>query len=524
MIRINNIKVNIDNNNQKHILKKVNELFNNKYQIDNYKIVKKSIDARNINNICYVYTLDINSDYEEDILNKYKFVNKTPQETYNFKITGTNKLSNRPIIIGCGPSGLFLAYVLAENGYKPLIFERGDTIDKRVIKVEHFFETNELDKETNIQFGEGGAGTFSDGKLNTLKNDKNNRMKKVFKTFVECGADESIMYESHPHIGTDVLRKVIVNMRNKIISMGGEFHFNSKLTDIIVKDNKVNSIIINNTDTYKCDNLFLCVGHSARDVYYLLDKINVNMTNKPFAVGIRVMHKQELIDKSLYGKNYQKLPHANYKLTYNNNSRGIYSFCMCPGGYVINASSDPGHLVINGMSNFKRDSGCANSAIIVTVGPKDYGNNLFDGLKYQENLEEKCFKACNGLIPVQNYNDYVKNIVSNKLSFKPMILGKYDYYDLNKILPDYINDSLKSAFIDFDKKIKGFASSNPILLGIESRTSSPIRIVRNDDGETNISGIYPCGEGAGYAGGITTSAMDGIVEAEKFASKYMPFN
>lgn len=523
MIRISNIKINIDNNDQKHILKKVNELFNNKYQIDNYKIVKKSIDARNKNNICYVYTLDINTKYEESILNKYKFAFKTPDEKYIFNITGTNKLNNRPIIIGSGPSGLFLAYVLSENGYKPIIFERGDMIDKRILKVKHFFDTNELDSDTNIQFGEGGAGTFSDGKLNTLKNDKNNRMKKVFETFVECGADESILYESHPHIGTDVLRRVIVNMRNKIIEMGGEFHFNSKLTDINVKNNKVNSIVINNSITYECDNLFLCVGHSARDVYYLLNKINVNMTNKPFAVGIRVIHKQELIDKSLYGASYNKLPHANYKLTCNINSRGVYSFCMCPGGYVINASSDQGHLVINGMSNFKRDSSCANSAIIVTVGPKDYGNNLFDGLNYQEKLEEKCFNACNGLIPVQNYKDYVNNIESKSLSFSPKILGKYDYYDLNKILPDYINNSLKSAFIDFDKKIKGFASSNPILAGIESRTSSPIRILRDDNGECNILGIYPCGEGAGYAGGITTSAMDGIVEAEKFANKYMPF-
>ena len=360
-------------------------------------------------------------------------------------------MKERPIIVGSGPSGLFAGLILAENGYNPLIIERGDEIDKRVRKVEDFFSKGILDDNSNVQFGEGGAGTFSDGKLNTLIKNENLNQKKVFETFVKFGAKEEILYENHPHIGTDLLRNIIKNMRNYMISLGASFRYNTTLTDIKIENGKVCFIEVNNKEIIPCDVLILAIGHSARDTFRMLSSHNLDMSAKPFAIGVRVEHPQELINDSQYnGK--KNLPNASYKLTHTcQNGRGAYSFCMCPGGYVLNASSAKGYLVVNGMSNYKRDTKNANSAVVVTVSPKDFGNNALDGIRYQEEIEKKAYNVLNGKIPLQLFEDFLENKISNNYgNFMPVLKGDYGYANLNEILPKYICDSLKEAIINFD--------------------------------------------------------------------------
>ncbi len=504
MIRVSNIKVDVIKND--YISALINKLKIKKEDIIKYEIYKKSIDARK--EVNYIYTIDVYLKNEK-IIKLNNEVILCEKEKYEYKPL-TNKKDNI-VVVGMGPAGLFCAYELCKNGYNVTIIERGEKIEDRIKSVEKFWNTNDLNTSSNIQFGEGGAGTFSDGKLTTGIKDKNNRIVEVLDTFIENGAPEEIKYLHMPHIGTDNLRIVIKNMREKIISMGGNVLFNSCMTDINIKDNKIDSVVINNDKTIKCDKLVLALGHSARDTFRMLNEKGLLMANKPFAVGFRVCHNQEFIDKNQYGKYYKYLNHASYKLTYNSNGRGVYSFCMCPGGYVINASSEKEGLAINGMSNYKRDSGISNSAIIISVNEKDYGTNLFDGVKYQEELEHKAYKLCNGKIPIQLLIDYKKCIKSNKLgSVIPAVKGDYSYADLNSLLSKELNDTIKSSFDYFNTKIKGFSNYDTVLLGIESRTSSPIRIIRDDNFESNIKGIYPCGEGAGYAGGITSAAVDGI--------------
>lgn len=525
MIRIRQIKIPILEDRETYILNKIaTKLKINSNKINDYKIIKKSIDARDKNNILYVYEIDISILNENQILkkNNNKDIFLTPNEEYNFEVSGTKELKNNPIIIGSGPAGLFCTYLLAEAGYNPLIIEQGEPIEDRVKTVEEFFKTNKLNTNSNIQFGEGGAGTFSDGKLNTLVKDKLNRGKKVFEIFVENGAPREIMYLQKPHIGTDILRKVIVNMRKKIISMGGKFLFNTKLTDIEINNNKISSITVNNKEKISCNTLILAIGHSARDTFYMLHDKGLNMKNKNFAVGLRIEHPQELINKAQYGEYAKYLPPASYKLTYTSSTgRGVYSFCMCPGGYVVNASSEEKRLAINGMSNYQRDSKNANSALVVTVNSKDFGNNLFSGIEFQRQLEEKAYILGKGYIPIQLLKDFINDEATTKLKeVIPHTKGNTTFANLNKLFSKEITNSLKEGIANFDKKIKGFARDDAILLGVESRTSSPIIIVRDEYLESNIKGIYPCGEGAGYAGGITTAAIDGIKVAEAISKKY----
>ena len=405
--------------------------------------------------------------------------------------------------------------------------ERGENIDDRIKTVENFWKNGILNPESNVQFGEGGAGTFSDGKLNTLVKDSSFRNKKVLEIFVECGAPEEILYINKPHIGTDLLRDVVKNIRNKIIEFGGEFKFNSCLTNINVLDNKITSIEINNNEIILTDVLVLAIGHSSRDTFRMLYKNKLNMSAKPFAIGVRVQHNQEMINISQYGENYPtELPVASYKLTHKaKNGRGVYTFCMCPGGFVVNSSSEANRLAINGMSNHLRNEKNANSAVIVTISPDDFGNNPLDGVIFQEKLEELAFEKGNGQIPVQLFKDF-KDFKNNKESneFKtvnPIFKGNYKFTNLHEILPDYISDAIIEALDAWNNKIKGFSNEDTIIAAIESRTSSPIKIHRDDlTGEANIQGIYPCGEGAGYAGGITSSAMDGLKVAEYISKKY----
>ena len=521
MIKVRQIKINVEDKSIEKIKKKVIEKLKIKEnELLEIKIVKESIDARR--EIHYSYEVNVKVKDENKIKIKSPDVEKIKEEIYNFEIKGSKKLNKRPIIVGSGPSGLFAGYLLAENGYNPIIIERGEKTEDRIKTVEKFWETGVLNKESNVSFGEGGAGTFSDGKLNTLISDKENRIKKVFDTFIEHGAPEEISYLHKPHIGTNILRKVIINMRNKIIKMGGEFRYNTKLTDIEIENNEVKSIIVNNTEKIECELLVLAIGHSARDTFKMLYDKNVEMKAKPFAVGVRVQHPQDMINKSQYKEYADKLPNASYKLTYTTTKkRGVYSFCMCPGGYVVNASSEEGLLAINGMSNYERESNNANSAIVVTVNTNDFGNNPLDGIEYQRKLETLAYQKGNKNIPVQLWKDFKENKLSTDFGeITPIFKGNYSFTNLNEVLPSYISESLKEALPYFDTKIKGFARDDVILAGIESRTSSPVRIERNDLFVSNIKGIYPIGEGAGYAGGITSAAIDGIKTAEKIAEVY----
>lgn len=525
MIRLRQIDINILDDSIENILIKCSKKLRIKRSdIIEYKIIKKSIDARKKPDLYYSYTIDIEIINENKILKmiKDKDIFITPKEEYKFNITGNKNLNNNPIIVGSGPCGLFCAYILAQNGYEPIIIERGQSIDNRVKTVEEFWNSNKLNESSNVQFGEGGAGTFSDGKLNTLVKDKCFRQKKVFEIFVECGAPREILYDNKPHIGTNLLRNVVKNMRNKIIDMGGEFRFNTCLTNIILEDNRIKQIEVNNSELINTDILILAIGHSARDTFKMLYDKKISMEAKPFAVGIRIEHPREMIDKSQYGKLYNKLSPASYKLTYkSSNNRGVYTFCMCPGGYVVNSSSENNRLTINGMSNYERESKNSNSAVIVTIGPKDFGYNPMDGINFQRDLEEKAYKEGNGLIPIQLYKDFKEDKISN--NFKdvlPIFKGNYKFSNIRNILPSFIISSLIEGIDYFNNKIDGFSRDDAIVAAVESRTSSPIRILRDDNFESNIKGIYPAGEGAGYAGGITSSAIDGIKVFEEITKKY----
>ena len=530
MLRIREIKLKYDidsaANLKLSILKKLKLPKN--YNL-NYKIVKKSIDARKKPDVYYVYEVlcELDKNLEEKLLganNKDIVVGEDVK--YEFRPQGIMPLKKPIIVVGSGPAGLFASLNLVRNGYPVIIVERGCEIAKRVTKVEKFWQTNELDTECNIQFGEGGAGTFSDGKLNTLVNDKGGRYQYVMETFASFGANKEITYVNKPHIGTDVLREIIINMRKSIERLGGKFLFETKLTDLNIKDNKLESVVLNGKETLPCSAVLLAIGHSARDTFYLLNVKGVAMQNKPFAVGIRIMHPQSLIDKNQYGLLDDRLPVASYKLTFKaSNGKGVYSFCMCPGGYVVNASSEANRLCINGMSYSKRDSGIANSALIVTVNENDYGNNLFAGIKFQRNLEEKAYQLGNGLIPTETYGDYKDNKKPKNIGkLEPKIKGGYRIANLNELLPNNLNIALKEGIENFDRKIKGFADKEALLCGIEARTSSPIRIIRNENYESNIEGLYPSGEGAGYAGGITSAAIDGLKVSESIMNKFKPLS
>lgn len=529
MIRVRQVKVKLEKNSEEEIIRQVSKKLKIHIScIQNIIIQKKSLDARKKDEIYYVYEVDVQVEDENLILMKIKSndIFLSPNEEYKFLITGTKEMKYRPIVVGSGPAGLFNAYLLAEHGYNPLIIERGECVEKRIKSVEEFWDTGILNTNSNVQFGEGGAGTFSDGKLNTLVKDKEFRMKKVFEIFVEHGAPKDILYENKPHIGTDVLRKVVASMRNKIINNGGEFRYNTCLTDLVIKNDTLEGVQVNGNEIIPCENLILAIGHSARDTFKMLSNHNILMNPKPFAIGIRIMHPQNMINESQYGEMSKYLPPASYKLTYTTSKkRGVYSFCMCPGGYVVNASSETGKLAINGMSNRTRDTKNANSAIVVTVSPSDCGTSALDGIEFQRRLEEKTYELGNGLIPIQLLKDFNQNKCSTSLgNVEPIFKGNYILSNINGIFPEYITEALKEAIPAFGKKIKGYDRDDAIIAGIESRTSSPVCIKRNEEFMSNIKGIYPCGEGAGYAGGITTSAMDGIKVAEAIAKLYNKIN
>ena len=561
MIRINQIKIlNGGNNIRSHnelcdvLKKKAAKLLRiTENDIEDLVIMRQSIDARKKPQIVDVFMVDVSVKRALDKKSEEKIVSRSKDKgisvvtpvIYNFLekagIEGEipSKAAGAKIaVIGSGPAGLFCAYMLASNGFKPVVFERGADVDKRLEIVEKFWETGKLDARTNVQFGEGGAGTFSDGKLNTMVKDKDGRGRKALSLFTTFGADSKIMYDAKPHIGTDVLRNVVKNMRNEIISLGGEFRFETQVTDILTDESGAVKAVVANGEELPFDVAVLAIGHSARDTFSMLKDRKVSMQKKPFAVGFRVEHPQKLINLSQYGIEEPKsLPVASYKLVMNTKEgRGVYSFCMCPGGYVVNASSEEGRLAVNGMSYSKRDSENANSAIIITVDPKDFGSDdILAGVEFQRRLEEKAYELGKGKIPVEYYEDFKKavapdgganeeNNLKEPVRFrdvcKPCMKGAYTFSNVHEILPDDLNKSFVEGMEKFGTMIKGYNSPDALIAGVETRTSSPVRINRTENGESeNIKGLYPCGEGAGYAGGIMSAAMDGIKIAEFIAKK-----
>ena len=517
MLRIKNIKINILKNQEEELSNYIKKKLYTK--IDDYIIRKRSIDARYKPDLYFIYDIDVIINNESKYINN-KDIIKSPFKEYELPKMGNTTLSNRIVIVGSGPSSLFNAYILAKTGYKPLIIERGKDIEERIKDVNELFDKNILNPNSNVQYGLGGAGTFSDGKLNTLTKDPRNY--EVFRIFVENGADTSILYDFHPHIGTDKLRMIISNMKDKIIKWGGEFRFNTTLTNININNNELVSIEVNNNEIIETNVLILGIGHSAKDTTNMLRDKGLNMSLKGFAVGVRIEHKEEMISYNQYGPNYKLLEPASYKLTYNTkDGKGVYTFCMCPGGYVVNSSSDEGHMVINGMSNSKRDGVNSNSAVIVSLPPNKFDNDINKAFIFQEELEIKAYNEGNGYIPNQLYKDFKNNIKSeNYLSISPCTMGKSKLSNLRNIFSDDISNSLIEGIENFGTKIKGFNMDDAILSAVESRTSSIIRMERDDNMESNIKGIYPIGEGSGHAGGITTSAVDGIKCAEEIIKKY----
>lgn len=536
MIRINQIKMKLTDGEDRLTIKAAALLRLRPEDIRSLKIVKKSIDARHKPDIKYVYSIDVTVENEKKI-NRRLFNNNiffTEEKKYSMPKAGVEKLFESPVIVGMGPAGLFCGYFLAKAGYRPLIIERGECVEDRKRTVESFWRGETLNTESNVQFGEGGAGTFSDGKLNTVVKDKDGRHMEVLETFVKFGAKPEITYVNKPHIGTDILYDIVKNMRQEIIRLGGQVKFNTKLTDIHTENGKINSITVKGTakggdggsENISCQVLVLALGHSARDTFEMLEEKKLRMEPKSFAVGVRVEHPQSMINKKMYGTEaHELLEAADYKVTYNTpDKRGVYSFCMCPGGYVVNASSEEKRLTVNGMSYSGRDGSNANSAIIVTVTPEDYGKESpLDGMYFQRNLEEKAYTEGKGAVPVQRFEDFEKNICSEELgSVRPMIKGEYRLSNLRNIFPEYISSSLIDGIHGFSKQIEDFDMPDAVMSGVESRSSSPVRINRNDKLESDIKGIYPCGEGAGYAGGITSAAMDGIRVFEAIMLKYSP--
>lgn len=493
-----------------------------------WTIRRQSLDARKKPELFFVYTVEAEVKKEKQVLKKVNNKNIMSTTPVRFSYLKTNtEVSQRPVIVGSGPAGLFCAYYLVQAGLKPLIIERGEDVENRLKTVEKFWETGELKKESNVQFGEGGAGTFSDGKLNTLVKDTKGRNQEVLKIFVKFGAPEEILYQQKPHLGTDMLIGIVKNMRNCIKNAGGEFCFSSKMTDIQIENGKVSAITVNDTEKVKTDCLVLAIGHSARDTFTLLKDKNLPMEAKAFAVGLRAEHPQTLINLYQYGQESSPyLGAASYKLTHKcKNNRGVYSFCMCPGGFVVNASSEEKRLAVNGMSYQNRGSANANSALIVTVTPEDFpGTDVLRGMDFQRRLEEKAYALGKGNIPLQLYGDFTENKTSEAFgSVLPCMKGKYTFANLRELLPEELNAVLIEGIEAFEKIIPGFSRKDAVLSGIESRTSSPIRILRNEAFESAICGIYPCGEGAGYAGGITSAAMDGLKVGEAIMKKIINF-
>lgn len=493
-----------------------------------FTVYRRNYDARKKTAIVFSYTVDVETGNEKNILDRaanHPHIRPAPDMTYRFVAQAPKTAFSRPVIVGCGPCGLFAALILAQSGFRPIVLERGKNVRERTQDTFGFWRKRQLNPESNVQFGEGGAGTFSDGKLHTQIRDPKHYGRKVLAEFVKAGAPEEILYIGKPHIGTFKLVRIIEQMRGEIISLGGEFRFQTRVDDLLIENGQIRGVILENGEAIHADHVVLALGHSARDTFDMLYRRGVHIEAKPFSIGFRIEHPQSLIDACRLGPfaGNPLLGAADYKLVHHcKNGRSVYSFCMCPGGTVVAAASEPGRLVTNGMSQYSRNERNANAAIVVDITPDDYPGSPLAGIALQRQLEQKAFElgGSNYNAPCQLVGDFLKGKPSTRLgtvepSYKPGVTP----CDLGEALPGYAIDALREAIPAFERTVPGFALYDAVLTGTETRTSSPIRIVRHRESlqSVNIRGLYPAGEGAGYAGGILSSAVDGIQVAEAIA-------
>ena len=530
ILRINNFRVSIDDDRTLETLLSV-YLHTGPQHQKSLRIVRKALDARREDRISFVYTLEAElADVPEKWVKRWvddrnvSFVSPENPQTVN---QGGHPLEERPVVVGFGPAGMLAALTLAKNGYRPLVLERGADLDRRQLAVQRFWETGVLDETSNVQFGEGGAGTFSDGKLTTRVHDR--LMEQVLAALVEAGAPPEIRYWYKPHIGTDRLRQVVKNIRAQIESAGGEVQFCRQVTDVRMKSGRLAGLVVNDSEEIPCNVALFGIGHSARDTYSMLYSRGAAMEAKPFAIGVRIEHPQNWIDRSQYGKfaGHPKLGAADYALVYHDRAaeRTVYSFCMCPGGLVIGAASEAGGVVVNGMSHYNRGSGVANSALAVNVNPSDYGAGVLDGVEFQRRYERRAFElgGRNGCAPVQSIGGFLTGRDDSDFLVKPSYGPGVKRANLDECLPPFVANSLRRALPDFGRKIKGFDHPGAVMTGVETRTSAPLRILRDDNRTSpTVDGLYPMGEGAGYAGGIMSAALDGLNTALAVIGKYRP--
>ncbi|WP_133104332.1 NAD(P)/FAD-dependent oxidoreductase [Psychrobacter sp. S4(2024)] len=504
-------------------------------QMASFVMFKRGYDARNKRNIQLIYTLDItltDSDLTNDLLVQFEsdnHVKSTPDTSYKYVGEAPEDLTERPVVIGFGPCGLLAALTLAQMGFKPIIIERGNEVRQRTKDTFGFWRQRKLNTESNVQFGEGGAGTFSDGKLYSQVKDPNHYGRKVMTEFVKAGAPDEILFVSKPHIGTYKLVTMVEKMRAEIIELGGEVRFATRVDDLHITDSKVTGVTLNSGETLKTSHVILAVGHSARDTFQMIHDKGVYVEAKPFSIGFRIEHKQSTIDQARFGDNAgnEILGAADYKLVHHcKNGRSVYSFCMCPGGTVVAAASEEGRVVTNGMSQYSRNERNANSAIVVGIDPKrDYPNHPLAGIDLQRQLETLAFElgGKNYNAPAQTIGDFLKGKPNSELGdVNPSYTPGITLTDLSKALPDFAVDAIREAIPAFNKKIQGFSSDDGLLTGVETRTSSPISIKRNKEFQSiNTKGLFPAGEGAGYAGGILSAGIDGIKVAEAVAKSML---
>ncbi len=529
MIRVSNIKVDVDHR-QQVLPSLLRKLGVSREQIVDYRIYRESIDARRAGMIHFVYTIDVELAGRSSLLSHWQQdpnISIAPEMDYHYPTVGRSPLSTRPVIIGTGPAGLFAGLLLAEMGYRPLLLERGGDVDQRVLAVEQFWRSGRLNPSCNVQFGEGGAGTFSDGKLTSMIKDQRGR--KVLQDLIAAGAPEEIIYSQKPHVGTDRLRSVVRNLRQRIVSLGGEVRWHAQVTEVAVSGQRVSGVVINGDTRLPTDLVVLAIGHSARDTFAMLHAQGVQMQPKPFSIGVRIEHPQSLIDQAQYKRfaGHKNLGAADYKLVYHSPSgRSAYTFCMCPGGEVVAAASEPGYLCTNGMSEYARDAKNANSALLIGVQPADYGSDHpLAGVEFQRRWERLAFELGGGdyRAPAQLVGDFLANRTSTEFGqVCPSYRLGVRLGDLARCLPPYAVQTMQEAIPEFGRKLKGFDRIDALLTGVETRSSSPIRILRGEDYQSNIGGLYPCGEGAGYAGGIISAAVDGLRVAEAIIQHFRP--